>query len=476
MSFDLLLTDSLRAHPQGRALAEIMAAALAAVEPASAVRRHLQRVDDAILIGDRRYTGVGRVVVVGAGKAGAPMARAAAEILGDRVAGGLVVVKEGHLGDTETRRHGDTETGAVALSLPVSRSPGLPVSVVEAGHPVPDQRGADAAERMAGLLQGLHADDLVLVLLSGGGSALLTLPAPGLSLADLRAMTSALLRCGAPIGEINALRKHTTRLFGGQLARLAAPARVVALIVSDVIGSPLDVIASGPTSPDPTTFADAWAIIERYDLARELPPALLDYLRRGAAGAIAETPKPGDPLWARLQNQVIASNVVAAEAAVVAARQRGFNTMFLTSYLEGEAREVGRVAAGLARELALRGGPLAPPALIVCGGETTVTIRGEGLGGRNQELALGAVAGLAGLPGALLVALATDGGDGPTDAAGAVVGGETLVRAQAQGLDPAAFLARNDAYRFFDALGDLLRPGPTLTNVNDLLFIAAVGH
>lgn len=467
MNPDLLMTATLRAAPHGRALAEVMAAALAAADPAAAVRRQLRCDGDTIVVGGRRYADVERVVVVGAGKAGAPMARAAAEVLGARASGGLVIVKEGHRGDEETRRLGDKAIEHAELSL----SPCL--LVLEAGHPLPDARGAAAAAQMAGLLDGLSERDLVLVLISGGGSALSTWPAPGLALADLQALTAALLRCGAAIGEINALRKHTTRLFGGQLARMAAPAQVAALIVSDVVGSPLDVIGSGPTAPDPTSFADCWAIVERYGLARELPAALLDHLRRGLAGAVAETPKPGEPLWARVQNTLIAGNAQAAHAAQAAAQAHGFAATVLTTYLEGEAREVGRVAASLARELAQpSGGPLRRPALLICGGETTVTLRGDGLGGRNQELALGAVAGLAGLQGALLVALATDGGDGPTDAAGAVVSGETLARAQALGLDPAGFLRRNDAYHFFAALGDLLRPGPTLTNVNDLLFIA----
>jgi hydroxypyruvate reductase len=459
MDPDRLLTHSLRARPQGRAVAEIMAAALDAVDPTGAVRRNLARDGDAVVVAGRRYKRIGRVLVVGAGKAGAPMAQAAAEQLGDLVHGGLVVVKEGHLG---------AEISDWRLEIV-----GANLHIVEAGHPVPDARGAAAAARMAELLRDLRPDDLVLVLISGGGSALLTWPAPGLTLADLQAMTSALLRCGAAIGEINALRKHTTRLFGGQLARLAQPAQVAALIVSDVIGSPLDVIGSGPTAPDPTTFAEAWAVVERYELESILPEPLVAHLRRGVAGALPDTPEPNDPLWGRVHNTVIASNLVAAQAAVDAARARGFEALLLTTYLEGEAREVGRVAAGLARELALRKAPLRPPALIVAGGETTVTLRGDGQGGRNQELALGAAEGLAGLADALVVALATDGGDGPTDAAGAVASGDTLARARAAGLSPLDALRRNDAYHFFEALDDLLRPGPTLTNVNDLLFIVA---
>jgi hydroxypyruvate reductase len=296
---------------------------------------------------------------------------------------------------------------------------------------------------------------------------------PPLTLGDLQALTDALLRCGATIGEINTLRKHCTTLGGGQLARRAAPAQVASVIVSDVVGSPLDVIASGPTAPDPTTFADAWAIVERYALEPMLPATIITRLQHGMAGAIAETPKPNDGLWERVQNHVVADNAVAADAAVAAARERGFNAMLLTTFGEGEARDVGRMAASVARELVQRDGPIPRPALIVAGGETTVTLRGAGMGGRNQEVALGAGQGLRGLPHAMLVALATDGGDGPTDAAGAVVTGDTLDRARTLGLNPAAFLQHNDTYRFFAALDDLLRPGPTLTNVNDLLFIVA---
>ncbi len=454
MNPDLLLTHSLRAHPLGGVLAEIMAAALAAVDPHVAVRRAVRIDDNAIMVGSQRYelNASSRVIVVGAGKAGAPMAEAAYTALGERIRSGLVVVKEGHLGST------GNQVG--------------PMTVLEASHPVPDERGVNAAEQLMALLDYSRPDDLVLVLLSGGGSALLTLPAPGLALADLQGLTSALLRCGATIGEINTLRKHCSRIAGGQLAFRASPARVATLVVSDVIGSTLDVIASGPTVPDPTTFADAWALIQRYDLEQTIPEPVRLHLQRGLAGEIRETPKADELLWQRVHNEVIASNVTAAEAAVVAARERGFHTQILTTFLEGEAREVGRVAAAVARELALRGQPLDRPALIIAGGETTVTLHGDGLGGRNQELALGAVAGLADVPNAVIVALATDGGDGPTDAAGAVVTGSTLLRAKDLGLDPAHYLRHNDAYHFFAPLDDLLRPGPTLTNVNDLLLIA----
>lgn len=450
-----LLTFSLTHNAQGQALTEIMAAALDAVDPARAVERHLQRAGQQISVGAQSYSGIRRVVVIGAGKAGTPMLQAATAQLGDMISAGLVVVKEGHLGAEDTHSAQRTAHNVILL---------------EAGHPIPDQRAIVAAEQIATLLQGLTEHDLVLLLLSGGGSALLTWPAPGLTLTDLRSLTASLLRCGATIGEINTLRKHSTRLFGGHLARLAAPAQVAALIVSDVIGSPLDVIASGPSAPDPSTFADAWQVVERYALHAQLPQALAEHLQHGLAGQLEETPKPGIALWERVHNTVIASNRIAAEAACVAARERGFQAELLTTYLEGEAREVGRVFAAIARERALQAD--GQSRLLIASGETTVTLRAEGLGGRNQELALGAVEGLAGLQHACLIALATDGGDGPTDAAGAVVTGESWQRAQDLGLNIAHSLRNNDAYHFFEALGDLIRPGPTLTNVNDLLFVA----
>lgn len=453
MNPELLLNRCLREHSHGRALAEIMAASLAAVEPAAAVGRALRREHEAIIVNGWRcdVRPESRVFVVGGGKAGAPMASAAHQALGERISAGLVIVKEGHLGSSGGRVGG--------------------IEITEAGHPVPDARGVAAAERMASLLRQMREADLVLALLSGGGSALLMLPAPGLALEDLQRLTEELLRCGATINEINTLRKHCTQLGGGGLAQLAAPARTATLIISDVVGSPLDVIASGPTVPDPTTFADAWRIIERYDLEENLSDAVLRRLRCGLENLIPETPKSTEQVWERVHNSVLASNVTAVNAALEAARERGVDATILTTSLEGEARSVGRAMAEMARSVAERENESKRLTLLIAGGETTVSLRGRGLGGRNQELALGAVAALDGLAGALLVTLATDGGDGPTDAAGACVTGETYKLGRACGLDPEDFLGRNDAYNYFQPLGALLRPGPTLTNVNDLLFM-----
>jgi hydroxypyruvate reductase len=469
MDPELLWTASLRNSPWGPAVTRILAAALEAADPAAAVRRFLRRDGGLLMVGDRAYdlADYDRVFIVGAGKAGGPMARATAEVLGDRLAGGVVVVKEGH-SETMNEERRTMKEGSSMLNAHRSS-----LIVLESGHPIPDERGVEGARRMAELLEAAGERDLVIALISGGGSALLTLPAPGIALADMQALTTALLACGASINEINTLRKHLDQVKGGGLARLAHPAALATLVLSDVVGSPLDVIASGPTVPDPTTFGDAYAILERHGIVDKTPQAIVSHLRQGMAAAAEETLKPGDARFGRVQNVIVGSNTQAAEAALAAARDEGFNTMLLTTFLQGEAREVGRTLAAVARELAAMGRPLARPACVVAGGETTVTLRGGGRGGRNQELALAAAADLEGLREVALVALATDGGDGPTDAAGAVATGATAERARAMGIDPGAHLARNDAYPFFAALDDLLRPGPTQTNVNDLAFVFA---
>ncbi len=387
------------------------------------------------------------MIVVGAGKACAPMARAVEDILGDRVTAGLVTVKTGY-------------TAPLRL-----------IALREAGHPLPDAAGEAAARETLALLSGLGPGDLVICLISGGGSALLPLPREGLTLRDKVDTTDLLLRSGADITEINTVRKHLSRIKGGQLARAAVPARLVAVVISDIVGSPLDAIASGPTVPDGTTFADALAVLEKYRLTARVPPPVLATLRRGAAGGLAETPKAGDAAFANTFTTVVADNAAAARAAAAEAERLGFRALVLSTYIEGEAREVGRALGGIAREIAATGHPVGRPACIVCGGETTVTVTGGGRGGRNQEVALGAARPLAGLPGALIASFATDGTDGATDAAGGVADGTTLARARARGLDAARHLADNNAYPLLEAVGDLIRIGPTNTNVNDLMLI-----
>lgn len=432
----------------------VQRAALAAVDPERAVLRHVSRCGDCLTVGAQVYdlAAVDRVWVVGGGKAAPAMVAALYGLLGERLSGGLAVTKYSHA----DARH---RTG--------------PVDLVEAGHPIPDEAGVQGTRRMADLLSEATERDLVLVVISGGGSALLVLPATGLTLADLQETTELLLRSGATIVELNAVRKHLSQIKGGGLARLAGRARVVSLILSDVVGDPLDVIASGPTAPDPTTFADAWAVVERYDLTHRLPEAVGRRLQAGLHGDLPDTPKPDDPLFERVHNLFVGNNRVAAEAAVEAARAAGLNALLLSTFVEGEARQVARVAAALAKEMVAYGRPIPLPACLVWGGETTVTVRGQGKGGRNQELALAASLALEGLPQVLLVALGTDGTDGPTDAAGAVATGETVARARARGVDPVAHLEDNNAYPFFRDLDDLIVTGPTGTNVNDLLFLFA---
>ncbi|MFP3895794.1 MAG: glycerate kinase [Anaerolineales bacterium] len=432
-----------------RQIVSILEKALDAVDPTKAVKRHLEREGDTLRIGDARYDldTFSNVFVVGAGKAGAPMAQAAEEILDDRLTAGCMNVKYGY-------------------ALPTQKT-----ELTEAGHPIPDQQGVDGARHIAELLDEAGDDDLVLCLISGGGSALMTLPVEGVTLEDMEDLTDVLLRAGATINEINVIRKHVDRLKGGNLARLASPARVVSLILSDVVGDPLDVIASGPTVPDTSTFAEAYNLIERYDLLESIPASIVNHLRRGKEGKIEETPKPGDSLFEMSQNLVVASNEIAARAAVKEASNLGFNSLLLSTFVEGEAREVAKVFVALAREIRNSDNPVPCPACIVAGGETTVTLRGEGKGGRNQEMALSAAIGLEDLEDVAIVCLATDGTDGPTDASGALADGDTLRRAREGGLDPWSYLENNDSYNFFAPLDDLLMTGPTNTNVNDLTFV-----
>ncbi|UCC65482.1 MAG: DUF4147 domain-containing protein, partial [Anaerolineae bacterium] len=361
-----------------RIVEAVQAAALEAVEPGEAVRRAVRREGEALFVGERRYdlSDYDRAWIVGGGKAGAPMAAALWDLLGDRVAGGSVNVKYGHL-------------------LPPGQTCG-PVTVVEAGHPTPDAAGQSGATRIVETVAELTPRDLVLVVISGGGSALMPLPAEGVSLADKQAVTGALLRCGATIVEMNAVRKHLSAFKGGQLARRAQPATVVSLILSDVVGNPLDVIASGPTVPDTSTFADAWHVLEKYDLLDEVPPPSVARLRAGRDGEIPDTPKSGDPIFKRVQTVVIGSNEIAAQAAAAKARHLESISLLLSTFIEGEAREVARVFAGVGKGMARHGWPLSPPACLVAGGETTVTIRGQGKGGRHQELALAAALAIEG--------------------------------------------------------------------------------
>ena len=392
----------------------------------------------------------GRVLVVGAGKASGAMAAAAEEALGDRVTDGVVAVKDGHL--APTRR----------------------VRLLEAGHPVPDRRGAEAARAIRDLASTASEDDLVLVLVSGGGSALTPAPAPPITLEEKQSLTRLLLRAGANINQLNTVRKHCSTLKGGQLARAAAPARVQALLLSDVIGDPLDVIASGPTTPDASTFAEAMGILARFDIRDQVAPSIVARLQQGMQGDIPETPKPGDPLFERVGNLVIGNNALVVDAAAAAARELELVPHVLTRSLEGEAREVGRRFAAMARDIREGRGPVAPPCCVIAGGETTVTVRGQGSGGRCQELALAAAIELEDVPGVVVLAAGTDGSDGPTTAAGGVADGASVRRARAAGVDLSAHLADNSSHAALAALGDLLVTGPTNTNLLDLYLIVVL--
>ena len=405
-------------------LRQLFDAAIAAADPESCVPPHMPPDDG------------GRLIVIGAGKASAAMARAVEQHWSGPL-DGLVVTRYGH-------------------GVPCER-----IEIVEAAHPVPDAAGEAAAARILAKLAGLRAQDRVLALISGGGSALLAAPAAGVSLAEKRAITAALLKSGASIGEMNCVRKHLSAIKGGRLAAAAWPAPVLTLAISDVPGDDPAVIASGPTVPDPTTAAEALAIIERYRI--EIPAKLRERLQSGEL----ETPKPGDPRLAASDYRLVASPRLMLEAAAAEARCLGIEPLILGDALEGEAREVGKVLAGVALSCARHGSPARKPCVLLSGGETTVTVRGQGRGGRNSEFLLGLALALDGAPGIDALAADTDGIDGSEDNAGAFVGPDTPARAKAAGINVRACLAGNDAWYCFSRLGDLLVTGPTRTNVND---------
>ncbi len=412
----------------------IFRAALAVANPADAVTRHLRRID---------LSRFRSIYVVGAGKAGASMALAAERVMGRRITAGFVNVKERHR--AKLRR----------------------IELHECGHPVPDSRGVEGARRIVQIVETAGREDLVVCLISGGGSALLSLPALPITLEEKQAATRLLLACGADIHEINTVRKHISLIKGGQLARFAAPARVEALLLSDVIGDEVGVIGSGPAAPDPGTFADALGVLDKYGLRPRVPSSVRIRLEEGARGLLSETPKPNDPLFAHVRNTVVGSNRLALAAAARRARELGFRTLLLSSELQGETSEAGRMHAAIAREIGRSGQPIRPPACIISGGETTVTLKGNGKGGRNQEFVLAAALDIAGLPNTVIFSAGTDGTDGPTDAAGAVADGSTLGRKP----DARAYLDQNNSYAYFEALGDLIKTGPTHTNVMDIHLI-----
>lgn len=427
----------------------IFQAGVQAANPVEAVERHVGRENDTLLVDGASYslTDIDEIFVVGMGKASAVMAKPLTTLLGDRITGGIINVKHGH------------------------RFPLAGIKVVEAGHPLPDEGGLRGTKEILDLVADAGPRALVFCLISGGGSALSPAPIDGLSLGDKQNVTRRLLECGATIHEINAIRKHLSRIKGGRLSRLAKPSAVVSLILSDVIGDDLDTIASGPTVPDSSTFYDCLRILSRYNLTEVIPQSALRYLESGVQGEVPETPKVRDPAFRRTQNVVVGGNRLAIQAAADAAAALGYNAMVLSSFVDGETREAARVHSAIAKEILKTGNPLPRPACVISGGETTVTIRGSGKGGRNQEFALAAALEIDGLEGVLVLSGGTDGTDGPTDAAGALASGATVENARSMGLDARSHLENNDAYHFFRPLDDLLMTGPTLTNVMDLRLV-----
>ncbi len=431
-------------------LRKLFKAAIEAASPYDAVRKNLILSPSAKKL-SIRSTGNSvdlrkyrRIFVAGAGKAVCPMAMAIEELLGERITKGLVVTRYGH-------------------SIPLKR-----ISVAEAGHPIPDGKGVKAARAIMDMATEAAKGDLFIFLLTGGASALLSAPAEGISLKDKQRISGMLIKSGASINEMNTVRKHLSRVKGGRLAELAYPARVLTLIISDVVGNDLSVIGSGPTVPDPSTFDDAIGTLKKYGLRASVPKAAVEFLRQGSQGRMAETPKPGSAALSQSGNFIIADNLSALGAARDMAASFGYRPIILSSSITGSTREAARFFASVLREIRASGNPVRPPACVLMGGETTLKVTGSGKGGRNQEFALAAAIELAGAKGISVLAAGTDGTDGPTDAAGAIIGPKSLRKAARMGMDAKRYLAQNDSYSFFKAAGGLFMTGPTGTNVMDI--------
>ncbi|UCE44169.1 MAG: glycerate kinase [Candidatus Bathyarchaeota archaeon] len=440
-------------NQKARALAlKSLESALDAVDPKQIIESRLRLRDFTLRIDGYSFDlkKIRNIYVLGGGKASGLMAEASEQILGKLVTDGIVNVPRGSKHKTEI------------------------IKLHEASHPIPDKAGVEGTHRMLEIAEQAKEDDLIICLISGGGSSLMPLPRGEISIADKRKITNDLLISGAAINEINTVRKHISDFKGGWLAKKAYPATILNLILSDVVGDPLEFIASGPTIPDSTTFGDAINILKKHDLWDKVPASIKKVLSDGKKGTIAETPKADDETFKKVYNVVVGNNRVATSAACQSFESAGLNTFLLTSVLEGEARHIGMMLASIAHEIVASGNPAQRPAGIVAGGETTVTIVGEGRGGRNQEIALAAALRLNGLDGTAVASLSTDGVDGPTDAAGAIVDGKTLERVSEEGLDAERFLLRNDSYSFFSKLGDLVLTGPTGTNVNDISVIVVL--
>ncbi len=435
-------------------LKAIYMAAIAAVNPVTAVETHVKRKDNALhllsgghIIKEFDLSRFRRVIVTGAGKATAPMARAVEALIGDRLDEGLICVKYGY-------------TDALRL-----------VKIIEAAHPVPDSNGVRGAKQILELLKSANADDLVISLISGGGSALLPLPPEPISLEEKRETTSLLLKCGAGIHEVNTVRKHLSLVKGGNMARAAGGATVINLMISDVVGDNMDVIASGPFVPDRSTYRDALEIIERYGLTDRVPASVSGRIRSGVRGDIDENPGSGNAIFRNITNLIVASNIIALQAARNEATARGYNSIILSSMIEGNTRDAAIWHSRVAREIVASSNPVPPPACVVSGGETTVMVTGDGLGGRNMEFAMHAALDIAGQEGITMASIGTDGSDGPTDAAGAVADGSTLDLSRKMKIDINEYIASNDSYHFHEKLGNLIVTGPTNTNTMDVRII-----
>jgi len=429
----------------------IFSRALTAVDPSNILKDRIRIQRDRLSIkmeGDSEKVfdldAFDKIFVVGSGKASNAMAQAIEEIFGDRLTKGVITTKYGHL-------------------LPLKKT-----KIIEAGHPIPDQKGYEGAKKIQRLLKESGPKDLVIFLLSGGGSALLPFPPGHINLKEKQEVTQLLLDCGADIKEINTIRKHISMIKGGWLAKWAYPSTVIGFILSDVVGDRLDVIGSGPTVPDPSTFEEAWEILKKYDLLKEISLSIQKHLQSGKEGKVEETPKPGEVVFEKVYNSLIGSNILALLEAKKEAESLGLNTVILSSSIEGETREAARFHIAVAKEVISSGNPIPRPACILSGGETTVTIKGNGLGGRNQEFVLAGALEISGIEKVVILSGGTDGSDGPTDATGALADHTTIQRAITLGLNPKANLENNDAYPFFQKLGDLLITGPTHTNVMDV--------
>jgi len=428
---------------------QIFEAGLQAVDPVEAINRHIKLENDLLIIGGKQFNlnDYDNILVVGAGKAVAPMAKAVEELLESRISDGIIVVKDEH-------------------GLPLKK-----VRICEASHPVPDERGVQGTEEILSLVEKAGERDLVICLISGGGSALLIAPVQEISLEDKQNATKLLLASGATIHEFNTVRKHLSRAKGGRLAQMANPATITSLILSDVVGDDLDVIASGPTVPDSSTFKDAEQILKGYGIWEQLAASVRNHIEKGSSGQIEDTPKSDNAAFLQCSQVLVGTNLQALKAAGKAAERLGYRPLILSSKVEGEAREVAKFYTAIAKEVLESAYPMEPPVCVLAGGETTVTLQGDGRGGRNQEFALASALAIDGLDNVIVLSGGTDGTDGPTDAAGAIADGTTVTRARESGLDPKDFLQRNDSYNFFKKLDDLVVTGPTRTNVMDLYML-----